>query len=67
MLTATEDCFEGSATLCAVNVALVGEGRIPGAVYLPLRSTLPHAEGHAAPLTLQRTAVSGCPALVSVA
>ena len=32
MLMAAEACFEGSATLCAVSVALAGDGRIPGAV-----------------------------------
>jgi hypothetical protein len=32
MANAAEICFEGSATLCAVNVALAGEGRIRGAV-----------------------------------
>jgi hypothetical protein len=32
MATAVETCFDGSATLCAVSVALAGEGRILGAV-----------------------------------
>jgi len=32
MDTTTEICFEGSATLCAVSVALAGEGRLRGAV-----------------------------------
>jgi hypothetical protein len=32
MATAAEICFEGSATLCAVSVALPGEGRVRGAV-----------------------------------
>jgi len=32
MATAVETCFEGSATLCAVSVALAGDGRIRGAV-----------------------------------
>jgi hypothetical protein len=32
MATAAETCFEGSATLCAVNVTFAGEGRILGAV-----------------------------------
>jgi len=32
IVSAAETCFEGSATLCAVNVTLVGEGRISGAV-----------------------------------
>jgi len=32
MDTTVETCFAGSATLCAVNVALAGEGRFRGAV-----------------------------------
>jgi hypothetical protein len=32
MVSDAEICFEGSATLCAVNVTFAGEGRIPGAV-----------------------------------
>ncbi len=32
MATAAEICFEGSATLCAVSVALASEGRVRGAV-----------------------------------
>ena len=32
MATAAEICFEGSATLCAVIVAIAGEGRMRGAV-----------------------------------
>jgi len=32
IVSAAETCFEGSATLCAVNVTLAGEGRICGAV-----------------------------------
>jgi hypothetical protein len=32
MLMGAEICLEGSATLCAVSVAVVTEGRIPGAV-----------------------------------
>ncbi len=32
MTNAAEICFEGSATLCAVSVALAGDGRIRGAV-----------------------------------
>jgi len=67
MATATEICFEGSATLCAVNVALAGDGRICGAVYLPLASTVPHPPLQAGPERLQRTAVSGWPLLVAVA
>jgi hypothetical protein len=67
MATAAEICFEGSATLCAVNVALAGVGRICGAVYLPLASTAPHPLAHATPERLQRIAVSGCPLLVTVA
>ncbi len=47
--TGAEICFEGSAALCAVSVALAGAGRICGAVYLPLASTAPHPLAHAAP------------------
>jgi hypothetical protein len=32
MLMAADICFEGSATLCAVSVAVAVDGRIPGAV-----------------------------------
>jgi hypothetical protein len=32
MATTAEICFEGSATLCAVSVALAGEERVCGAV-----------------------------------
>ena len=32
MLMVAEVCLEGSARLCAITVALTGEGRIPGAV-----------------------------------
>ncbi len=32
MATVVETCFEGSATLCAVSVALAGDGRIRGAM-----------------------------------
>jgi hypothetical protein len=67
MATAAEICFEGSATLCAVSVALAGEGRVCGAVYLPLASTVPHAPAHAKPERLHRIAVSGCPLLATPA
>jgi hypothetical protein len=67
MVSAAEVCFEESATLCAVSVTFAGEGRIPGAVKCPPPSTLPQALGHAAPERLQRTAVSGCPLLVTPA
>jgi len=67
MATAAEICLEGSATLCAVSVAVGGAGRICGAVYLPLGSTAPHPLVHAGPERLQRIAVSGCPPLVTVA
>jgi hypothetical protein len=67
MFSAAEICFEGSATLCAVSVTFAGEGRIPGAVKCPLLSTLPQALGHAAPERLHRTALSGCPLLVTPA
>lgn len=32
MLIPTDVCFDGSATLCAVNIVVAGAGRIPGAV-----------------------------------
>ena len=32
MFMAAETCFEGSATLCAVSVAVALDGRVPGAV-----------------------------------
>jgi hypothetical protein len=67
MATAAEICLEGSATLCAVSVALAGEGRICGAVYFPLASTAPHPLAHAGPERLHRIEVSGCPLLVTVA
>jgi len=57
--TVAETCFEGSATLCAVMVALAGEGRSPGAVNLPAESTVPQAVGHAPPDKLQCMAESG--------
>jgi hypothetical protein len=60
-------CFVGSAALVAVSVTLAGEGKICGAVKLPLPSTLPQPLAHAAPEMLQRTAVLGCPALVTEA
>jgi hypothetical protein len=63
MVTAAEICFEGSATLCAVSVTLAGDGRIPGAVNVPLESTVPHALGQAAPDKLHLTLVSGWPLL----
>ena len=66
-VTAAEICLEGSATLCAASVTLAGEGRIPGAVNVPLESTAPHALRHAAPDKFQRTVVSGWPLLVIVA
>jgi hypothetical protein len=67
MVIVAEICFEGSATLCAVNVALAGDGKVCGAVYFPLTSTVPHPLVHAAPERLQRTVVSGWPLLVTVA
>jgi len=63
IVSAAETCFEGSATLCAVNVTLAGEGRICGAVYVPVASTLPQPFGHAAPDKLHRVEESGCPLL----
>ena len=67
MATVAETCFEGSATLCAVIVTLAGEGRVPGAMNVPLESSIPHAVGHAAPDKPQRTVVSGWPLLVTEA
>jgi hypothetical protein len=58
---------EGSATLCAVSVTFTAAGKTCGAVKFPLASTVPHAEGHAAPVSPQRTAASGCPLLVITA
>lgn len=66
-VTAAEICFEGSATLCAVNVVLAGKGRICGAMYLPFASTDPQPLVQAGPERLQRIAVSGWPLLVTVA
>jgi len=45
---------------------LVGDGRILGAVNVPLASTVPHALGQAVPERLQSMVVSGCPLLVTV-
>src|SRR5258708_39233905 len=67
MVTAAEACLAGSARLCAVTVTVVEAGKIGGAVKLPLASSVPHAEGQAAPEMLQRTAVSGRPLLLTVA
>jgi hypothetical protein len=67
MATVAEICFEGSATLCAVNVTLAGEGSVCGAVYFPLASTVPQPLVQAGPERLQRMAVSGWPLLVTVA
>jgi hypothetical protein len=63
IVSAAAACFAGSATLCAVTTAADGLGKICGAVKLPLLSTAPHPEEHAAPETLQRTEVSGWPLL----
>jgi len=65
IVSATETCLEGSATLCAVRVTLAGEGRICGAVYVPDASTLPQPLGHAAPDKLHRVEESGCPLLTT--
>ena len=67
MTTTAEICFEGSATLCAVSVAFAGEGRVCGAMYFPVVSTVPQPLVHAGPERLQRIAVSGWPLLVTVA
>jgi hypothetical protein len=60
-----EACFEGSATLCAVTMTAAGAGKICGAVKFPRASTAPHSLGHAAPETLHRNVVSGCPELTT--
>lgn len=65
IVSAAESCFEKSATLCAVNVTLAGEGRICGAVYVPDASTLPQLLGHAPPDKLHRVAESGYPLLAT--
>jgi hypothetical protein len=65
IVSAAETCLEGSATLCAVNVTLAGEGRICGAVYVPAASTLPQLLVHAVPDKLHRVAESGCPLLTT--
>ena len=65
IVSAAKTCFEGSATLCAVNVTLAGEGRICGEMYLPDASTLPQPSAHAAPDKLHRVAESGCPLLTT--
>jgi len=65
IVSAAETCFEGSATLCAVNVTFAGEGRTCGALYVPDASTLPQLLGHAAPDKLHRVAESGCPLLAT--
>jgi len=67
MVTVAEACLDGSARLCAVTVTVVAAGKIGGAVKFPLASSVPHAEGQAAPEMLQRTAVSGRPLLLTVA
>jgi hypothetical protein len=65
IISAPETCFEGFARLCAVIVTLAGEGRICGAVYVPVASTLPQPFGHAAPDKLHRVEESGCPLLAT--
>ncbi len=67
MVIVVEACLDGSARLCAVTVTVVAAGKIGGAVKFPLASSVPHAEGQAAPEMLQRTAVSGRPLLLTVA
>ncbi len=66
MVTLAAACLEGSATLCAITATAAGDGKICGEVKLPLLSTLPHALGHDAPVTLQRNAVFGWPALLTL-
>ncbi len=64
MVSAAEARLEGSATLCAVSVAVAVAGSICGAVKLPLASTAPHPAGHAAPERVQVTPPLGFPLLV---
>jgi hypothetical protein len=64
MVIAADACLDGSAMLCAVNVAVAGDGKIRGAVKLPFASTAPQLAGHAAPESIQRTASLGWPLLV---
>jgi len=66
MATATEICFEGSRRLRSQRRA-AGDGRICGAVYLPLASTVPHPPLQAGQRGSSATAVSGWPLLVTVA
>src|SRR5260370_27238480 len=67
MVTVDEACLDRSARLCAVTITVVEAGKIGGAAKFPLASSVPHAEGQAAPEMLQRTAVSGRPLLLTVA
>jgi hypothetical protein len=55
--------LEVSATLIAIKLALAGVGRIPGAVYVPVESTVPHAAPeHPLPARIQVTVRFGLPA-----
>lgn len=55
--------FFGSATLMAIKFALGGVGIIPGAVYVPVESTVPHAAPvHPLPESIQPTDRFGFPA-----
>jgi hypothetical protein len=56
MVIAAEALLDGSAMLCAVNVAVAGDGKNRGAVKLPFAWTAPHPAGHVAPESAQRTA-----------
>jgi hypothetical protein len=64
IVIAADACLDGSARLCAVNVAAAGDGKIRGAVKVPFASTAPHPAGHAAPESVQRTASLGWPLLL---
>jgi hypothetical protein len=64
MVIAAEALLDGSAMLCAVNVAVADDGKIRSAVKLPFASTAPHPAGHVAPESAQRTASLGWPLLV---
>jgi len=64
MVSAAEALLDGSAMLCAVSVAVAGDGKICGAVKLPFASIVPQPEAHVVPERIQRTVPSACPLLV---
>ena len=61
--TAAVAIFDESAALIAIRLTLGGAGIIPGAVYVPLESTVPHAApAHPLPDSIQETDRFGLPA-----